>query len=80
MTPVSENEGFAFADNESISSSLSGRLSNESLRGSGSPQDYSASSVSGDESIGGKEIRESRGLRAPRLVLSSAEKRKSALF
>lgn len=80
MTPVSENEGFAFGDNESVTSSLSGRQSNESLRGSGSPQEYSASSVSGDESVSGKpEIRET-GLRAPRLVLSSAEKRKSALF
>lgn len=81
MTPVSENEGFAFGEGESVTSSLSGRHSNESLRGSGSPQDYSASSVSGDESVGGKQdIREFGGLRAPRLILSSAEKRKSALF
>jgi hypothetical protein len=79
MTPVSENEGFAF-DNESVASSLSGRQSNESLRGgSGSPQEYSASSVSGDES-GSVSGKESAGrLKAPRLVFS-ADKRRSAMF
>lgn len=82
MTPVSENEGFGFEDAESVSSSLSGRASRTSVRGGDSPQDYSASSVSSDESVGGKqnEGKELGGLKAPRLVFSSSGKRKSALF
>jgi len=82
MTPVSENEGSGFEDAESVSSSLSGRASRTSIRGGDSPQDYSASSVSGDESVGAKqvEIKECGGLKAPRLVFCSATKRNSAQF
>jgi len=82
MTPVSENEGFGFEDAESVSSSLSGRASRTSIRGGESPQDYSASSVSGDESVAAKQTgsKESGGLKAPRLVFSSATKRNSAQF
>ncbi|KAG0638012.1 hypothetical protein HOY80DRAFT_1010300 [Tuber brumale] len=82
MTPVSENEGSGFEDAESVSSSLSGRASRTSIRGGDSPQDYSASSVSGDESVGAKqtESKESGGLKAPRLVFGSATKRNSAQF
>ncbi|KAF8467272.1 hypothetical protein BDZ91DRAFT_138819 [Kalaharituber pfeilii] len=86
MTPVSENDGgFTFEDGDSVTSSLSGRQSLQSLReGPDSPPGYSASSLSGDEGIlGGKlvEIKESSGgLRTPHLVLDAAEKRRSALF
>ncbi|PUU72246.1 hypothetical protein B9Z19DRAFT_1069918 [Tuber borchii] len=82
MTPVSENEGFGFEDAESVSSSLSGRASRTSIRGGESPQDYSASSVSGDEGVSVKQTgsKESGGLKAPRLVFSSATKRNSAQF
>ncbi|PWW78312.1 hypothetical protein C7212DRAFT_345133 [Tuber magnatum] len=81
MTPVSENEGSGFEDAESVSS-LSGRASRASIRGGDSPQDYSASSVSGDENFATKqtESKESGGLKAPRLVFCSATKRNSAQF
>lgn len=74
MTPVSENDGFGFEETESISSSVSGitgRQSRQSLR------DLEGSNSSDDGTSSGKE---SNGLRAPKLVLSAAEKRKSALF
>jgi hypothetical protein len=74
MTPVSENDGFNFDENESVSSSVSavtGRQSRQSLR----ELEYSNSSDDGTSST-----KESSGLKAPKLVLSAAEKRKSALF
>ncbi|KAL7267796.1 hypothetical protein RUND412_009603 [Rhizina undulata] len=49
MTPVSEAEGFAYEDGESVGSSASGRQSRQSRCGVESPPEYSASSVSGDE-------------------------------
>lgn len=85
MTPVSENDGgFTFEDGESVTSSLSGRQSLQSLRGGpDSPPGYSASSLSGDEgTLGGRlvEVKESTTLRTAQLVLDAAEKRRSALF
>jgi hypothetical protein len=83
MTPVSENDGgFMFEDGESVTSSLSGKQSLQSLRGGpDSPPGYSASSLSGDEStIGGKyiEVKES-GLRTPQMMMME-DKRRSAIF
>lgn len=87
MTPVSENDGgFTFEDGESVTSSLSGRQSLQSLRGGPeSPPVYSASSLSGDEgTLGGKfvEVKESTsgGLRTPHLNLDATEKRRSSHF
>ena len=85
MTPVSENDGgFTFEDGESVTSSLSGRQSLQSLRGGpDSPPVYSASSLSGDEgTLGGRfiEVKESIALRTPNLALDAGEKRRSALF
>jgi len=89
MTPVSENEAsYAFEDgNDSVTSSLSGRQSLASLRGgTDSPRDYSTSSISGDEGLGGKFVEVKKvsptvgGLKTPQMILDAAEKRKSALF
>jgi hypothetical protein len=85
MTPVSENEAtYNFDDGASCSSSLSGKNSHASLRvGNESPKDYSGSSVSGDEGLGGRfvEIKKpSSGLKTPQMILGAAEKRKSAMF
>lgn len=87
MTPVSENDGgFTFEEGDSVTSSLSGRQSLQSLRGGqDSPPVYSASSLSGDEgTLGGKfvEVRESiaRGHCMPQAFLDAADKRRSAMF
>jgi hypothetical protein len=85
MTPVSENEAtYNFDDGASCSSSLSGKASRASLRvGNESPKDYSGSSVSGDEDLGGRyvEIKKSNsGLKTPQMILDATEKRKSAMF
>lgn len=85
MTPVSENEAtYNFDDSHSCTSSLSGKQSLQSLRaGDESPKEYSGSSVSGDEGLGGRfvEIKKSSGgLKTPQMILDAAEKRKSAMF
>ncbi|RPA88254.1 hypothetical protein BJ508DRAFT_300607 [Ascobolus immersus RN42] len=85
MTPVSENEAtYSFDDGASCSSSLSGKNSHASLRvGNESPKDYSGSSVSGDEGLGGRYVeikKPSGGLKTPQMILDAAEKRKSAMF
>jgi hypothetical protein len=77
MTPVSEHEAFAFEETESVGSSAAGRNSRQSLR------DYEHNNSSADEgSVTSKRNTKGAtgGLRAPSLVLSAAEKRKSALF
>jgi hypothetical protein len=75
MTPVSEHDGFNFEESESVGSSA-GRQSRQSLR------DYEQNNSSADEgSVTSRpSARGNGGLKAPSLVLSAAEKRKSALF
>lgn len=87
MSPVSENDGgFTFEEGDSVTSSLSGRQSLQSLRGGqDSPPVYSASSLSGDEGTLERkfvEVRESiaGGLCTPQAFLDIADKRRSALF
>lgn len=76
MTPVSENDGFAFEDNESIGSTASaGRHSRQSQRS------QEGNNSSADEGSAGRRNARPNGLRAPNLVLGGAtDKRKSALF
>lgn len=81
MTPVSEHEAFAFEETSSVGSGASGRLSRQSLREielniSGSDHEGSGNA---NGRLGAANSRNS-GLRTPSLVLSAAEKRKSALF
>lgn len=79
MTPVSEHEAFTFEETSSVGSGASGRLSRQSLReielnNSGSDHEGNANGR-----LGAANSR-NNGLRTPSLVLSAAEKRKSALF
>ena len=75
MTPVSENESYAFEETESVGSSA-GRNSRQSLR------DYEINNSSADEGSVTSRLSSKRsgGLRAPGVALSAADKRKSALF
>jgi len=77
MTPVSENEvSLSFEDSDSVTSSHSGRHSSQSMHGDG---DYSASSLSGDESTLVKPVRQVSKFAGLRPGFTT-DKRKSALF